>query len=119
MKFLITENMFNKVIENYINSELNQLKSWIFSLDNFYDVYGEYDPSYIRAIEYTEKFDVIDTYNDDEDGLFIVVTIYSKVGDFDWDLLIYELEEKIKTMFKKHYVGIKVSKCKRPWENGD
>lgn len=117
MEFQIDSSKLNKVIEKYINTELKRLKNWIYGLEDFYDVYGEYDPSYIRAIEYTEGFDVLSiTKYPGVSEMNIDVRIYSNVGDFDWDLLTYDLSEKIKTMFSIDAVDINVTEVKRAHE---
>lgn len=112
MEFQIDSSKLNKVVEKFMNMELSNLKSWIYSLEDFYDVYGEYDPSYIRAIERAESFDVKEIIRY-ESSAVILVRIYSNVGDFDWDLLTYELSEKIKTMFSLESVDIIVKEIER------
>ena len=112
MEFHIESSKLNKVVEKFINTELSNLKSWIYSLEDFYDVYGEYDPSYIRAIERAEGFDVKEIIRYDSNAV-ILVRIRSNVGDFDWDLLTYELSEKIKKMFSFDGVDIIVKEIER------
>lgn len=112
MEFHIDSSKLNKVVEMYINTELKMLRDWIYGLEDFYDVYGEYDPSYIRAIQRAERFDVKEIIRYDS-NVVILVRIHSNVGDFDWDLLTYDLSEKIKKMFSFDGVDMIVKEIER------
>ena len=92
MKFLITENKLNNIIENIFNERLQNMRNYFMENDDTYELYGEYDPSYINAVMYTTKIDVID-FIKDEDGWIIKLILHSTVGDFDWGLLEYDLQE--------------------------
>jgi hypothetical protein len=92
MKFLITENKLNNIIENLFNERLQNMRNYFMENDDTYELYGEYDPSYISAIINTDKIDVIDVIKDEYDW-WIKIIIHSNVGDFDWGLLEYDLQE--------------------------
>jgi hypothetical protein len=92
MKFLITENKLNNIIENIFNERLQNMRNYFMENDDTYELYGEYDPSYISAIINTDKIDVIDVIKDEYDW-WIKIIIHSNVGDFDWGLLEYDLQE--------------------------
>lgn len=101
MEFSIIDEKLIKVIELYLNKELVNLKKWVNGIENLYDVYGEYDESYISGIERADKFDITEITRFDSNWIIHVI-IYSNVGDFNWDLLIYDMERKLESMFNVH-----------------
>lgn len=101
MEFFITDEKLNKVVELFSNKELNRLKKWVSGIESLYDFYGEYDESYISGIEKADKFDVTEITRFDSNWIIHVI-IHSNVGDFNWDLLIYEMERKLESMFNVH-----------------
>lgn len=113
MKFLITESRLNSVVESYINDELKVLKNWLEEslkdkdYDDIYALYDDYQESFLRSIDRTDKFDVVNIKKFPNNWIIDVV-IYSDYGDFDWDLLIEDLERKIMKMFTIDDVTIRV-----------
>lgn len=113
MKFLITESKLNSVVESYINDELKVLKNWLEETlkdkdyDDIYALYDDYQESFLRSIDRTDKFDVVNIKKFPNNWIIDVV-IYSDYGDFDWDLLIEDLERKIMKMFTIDDVTIRV-----------
>lgn len=113
MKFIITESKLNSVVESYINDELKVLKNWLEETlkdkdyDDIYALYDDYQESFLRSIDRTDKFDVVNIEKFPNNWIIDVV-IYSDYGDFDWDLLIEDLERKIMKMFTIDDVTIRV-----------
>lgn len=113
MKFLITESRLNSVVESYINDELKVLKNWLEEslkdkdYDDIYALYDDYQESFLKSIDRTDKFDVVNIEKFPNNWIIDVV-IYSDYGDFDWDLLIEDLERKIMKMFTIDDVTIRV-----------
>ena len=101
MRIIINENKIDKIVETFLNNELERLKIWIYSIDDFSDFYGEYDESYFRGIERADKFDVTEITKFDSNWIIHVI-IHSNVGDFDWEWLIYEMERSLEKIFKLH-----------------
>ena len=116
MKFLITENKLNNIIENLFNDRLQEMKEYFFENDDTYELYGEYDPSYIKAIINTDKIDVIDVVKDKYDW-WIKIIIHSNVGDFDWGLLEYDLQELAESVFGFKHINVIVKDYKWSKDN--
>ena len=112
MRFLITETKVNNLFENMFNEHLEHMRNYFIENFDTYELYGEYDPSYISAVLFTTKVDVIDVIKN-EDEWVIKLILHSTVGDFDWGLIEYDLQEFAESTFGFKPIYVVVSDYKR------